>query len=122
MSHKRDEFLRIYTAYIAGYCHVLDLFGTTFHDNAALDAFLSGMRRERKPLTNLLILPVQRYILLLKKLRDHTLPQHRDYEDIQGALGMITEITERINAEQQRIDDMSQCLQIQVWVFLTVFV
>ena len=53
------------------YNDILDLFGTTFYGNKPLNIFLKQKRKEKKPLTNFLILPVQRvprYILLLKEL------------------------------------------------------
>ena len=56
---------------------------------------------------------VPRYILLLTELKKNTSEHHADYGDIDDALNMITEITEKLNSEKKRIENMSQCLQIQ---------
>ena len=64
----------------------------------------------------MLILPIQRvprYILLLKELKKNTPGTHRDFQHIERALGTVTSIAVAIDEEQGRIDDASQCLQIQ---------
>ena len=54
-----------------------------------------------------------RYILLLKELKKNTPGTHQDFQHIEGALGTVTSIALAIDEEQGRIDDASQCLQIQ---------
>lgn len=54
-----------------------------------------------------------RYILLLKELKKNTPGTHNDFQHIERALGTVTSIALAIDEEQGRIDDASQCLQIQ---------
>jgi len=116
VGRQRDHFTSIYLKFIAEYNAVLQLFGTTFHQNKRLNQFLRAKRKEKKPLSNLLILPIQRvprYILLLRELRKNTPMTHSDFQHIERALGTVTSIAVAIDEEQGRIDDLSQCLQIQ---------
>merc|ERR1719464_1076044 len=116
ISANREHFILIYLKYVCEYNDILDLFGTTLYGNKSLNKFLNEKRRENKPLTNYLILPVQRvprYILLLSELKKHTAKTHSDYQIIGEALALVTEITEKINSEKKRIENISQCLQIQ---------
>jgi len=115
-SQNKEEFINLYLTYIRDYDSILDLFGNKFHKNHGLKEFLKQKRKERKPLTNFLILPVQRvprYILLLTDLKKHTNPTDIDYKNIELALDSVEEITNEINERQRAIENMSQCLQIQ---------
>merc|ERR1719474_1514698 len=73
----------LYLEYIGNYEKLLDLFGAKQHRNQQLTAFLREKRREKKPLSGFLILPVQRiprYILLLRDLKKNTAETASDYE------------------------------------------
>eukprot|EP01083_Nonionella_stella_P045233 121571_1 len=112
----KKEFVDMYMRYIRDYDAILNLFGNTFHNNVEVQTFLKQKRKEKKPLTNYLILPVQRvprYILLLTDLKKHTKPTDRDYKNIESALEFVDEITKEINERQRKIENFTQCLQIQ---------
>merc|ERR1719361_2883943 len=96
----------------------MDLFGSTFHGNVNLESFLKQKRRERKPLSGFLISPIQRvprYILLLTDLRKHINADDdpSDFKDINNAVTMMRNITHEINEKKKKIENLSQCLQIQ---------
>ena len=116
IGENKEKFIKMYIKFISEYNQILDLFGSTFHDNVELKTFLKQKRKEKKPLSNFLILPVQRvprYILLLEDLKKNTMADHPDYRDINNALLMVTEITEKVNEGQRKIENLSQCLSIQ---------
>ena len=113
---QRTEFVEIYLRFIADYSAILELFGTTFHGNAALDQFLYIQRMQNKPLSALLILPVQRvprYILLLTDLRKHSDANSEGFAAIHGAVEMVRAITREINERKRKIENLAQCLQLQ---------
>eukprot|EP01083_Nonionella_stella_P228800 810557_1 len=115
-AQNKEEFVDMYMRYIRDYDAILNLFGNTFHNNVEVQTFLKQKRKEKKPLTNYLILPVQRvprYILLLTDLKKHTKPTDRDYKNIESALEFVDEITKEINERQRKIENFTQCLQIQ---------
>eukprot|EP01083_Nonionella_stella_P145604 456575_1 len=115
-SEHKDTFVDIYGEFIKDYETILDLIGSTFHGNVELDAFLKEKRKERKPLTSFLILPIQRvprYILLLTDLRKNTEETSDDYKDITEAVEMIRGITVSINEKKREIENLSTCLHIQ---------
>ena len=112
----RQQFMEMYIEFIKDYDGILDLFGTTFHGNVELAEFLTAKRKERKPLSGFLIIPVQRiprYILLLTDLKANTEKDCEDYQDIHDAVEMIRDITNEINEKKRKIENLSQCLQIQ---------
>eukprot|EP01083_Nonionella_stella_P024824 68399_1 len=112
----KEEFIHLYLKYIRDYDSILELFGNTLHKNTKLQMFLKQKRKEKKPLTNFLILPVQRitrYVLLWTDLKKHTQETNADYMNIAAALALIEEITNEINERKKRIEDRTQCLQIQ---------
>eukprot|EP01084_Bolivina_argentea_P171552 297214_1 len=110
------EFINIYLKYICDYNNILDIFGTRLHGNKLLNQYLKNKRKEKKSLYNYLILPIQRvprYILLLKDLKKYTSNLDKDYENIENAIIIITEITETINSQQKRVENMRKCIEIQ---------
>eukprot|EP01083_Nonionella_stella_P006239 18153_1 len=112
----KEGFIEMYIEYIKHYDRLLDLFGSTFHGNDKLNAFLLQKRLERKPLPQFLILPVQRvprYILLLQDLRKNTEQTSSDYKEIHDAVEMIKDVTQEINDRKKKIENLSQALLIQ---------
>merc|ERR1719474_2103388 len=106
----------LYLEYIGNYEKLLDLFGAKQHRNQQLTAFLREKRREKKPLSGFLILPVQRiprYILLLRDLKKNTAETASDYEVIDECRVMIESITKEIEERKAKIENLSQCMQIQ---------
>merc|ERR1712228_974177 len=72
-------------------------------------------RKEGKPLTNHLILPIQRvprYMLLLKDLIKRTPKSHKNFKDLNHALDVVENVAVTINERKREIENMSQCLQI----------
>ena len=116
IKYNRDKFIEIYFQFIKDYNGILDLFGSEFHGNQLLQSFLKQKRMERKPLAQFLITPVQRvprYILLLTDLRKNTEIDSDEYQDINDAVEMITDITREINERKRKIENLSTMLQIQ---------
>eukprot|EP01083_Nonionella_stella_P074868 203213_1 len=114
--NEKADFLKMYIEYIGKYETILDIFARCKNKNAKLEEFLNEKRAENKPLTNYLILPIQRiprYMLLLSELKKHTPPSSfNDVRDIASALDKVTNICSTINEKQKEIENMSQCLQI----------
>eukprot|EP00487_Bulimina_marginata_P007455 TRINITY_DN28727_c0_g1_i1.p1 TRINITY_DN28727_c0_g1~~TRINITY_DN28727_c0_g1_i1.p1 ORF type:complete len:113 (-),score=10.73 TRINITY_DN28727_c0_g1_i1:119-457(-) len=104
----------MYIQFVTEYEDILDLFGTKFYANEPLQLFLKKKRREKKPLSNFLILPIQhiaRYILLSTDLKNNTAKTHSEYNEVTNALIMITEIVEKINEGRRKIGKFrQQCL------------
>eukprot|EP01084_Bolivina_argentea_P075300 136508_1 len=108
----KSEFVNIYLKFVRDYNSILDLLGTTLHGNKLLDQFIKRMRKEKKSLLSYLILPIQRiprYILLLRDLKRCD----ANYDHIECALEMITEIAETFNSEQRKIENIADCIKIQ---------
>mmetsp|Transcript_37697 Transcript_37697/g.60374 ORF Transcript_37697/g.60374 Transcript_37697/m.60374 type:complete len:631 (+) Transcript_37697:47-1939(+) len=111
---KSAAFLKLYIDYITHYQRILDIFAK--HNKAKkLKKYLKQKRKERKPLTNHLILPIQRiprYMLLLEDLKKKTPDTHKNYGDLSEALEIITNVANSINEQKRTIENMSQCLQV----------
>ena len=56
---------------------------------------------------------IPRYILLLSEYRKNTEESSADFENIENAVKMIHDIAEKINERKRKIENLSQCLQIQ---------
>ena len=56
---------------------------------------------------------IPRYILLLNEYRKNTEESSADFENIENAVKMIHDIAEKINERKRKIENLSQCLQIQ---------
>ena len=100
----KEQFMEMYMEFVKDYDGILDLFGSTFHGNLELEEFLTLKRKERKPLSGFLIIPVQRiprYILLLTDLRANIEKDCEDYQDIDDAVEMIKDITNEINEKKE---------------------
>ena len=111
---KCAAFLKMYIDYIREYQHILDIFGK-HQKSKKLKKYLKQKRKERKPLTNHLILPIQRvprYMLLLEDLKKKTPEQHQKYQTLSEALEIITNVANSINERKREIENMSQCLQV----------
>ena len=113
--NKQSDYFKIYISYITQYQHILDIFGR-FKNNKKLKMYLNIKRKQNKPLTNHLILPIQRiprYMLLLSELKK-IIPKSKknEYNEIENALKKVEEICNEINEKQREIENMSQCLQI----------
>lgn len=116
--NKSSDFLKMYIEFVNQYQKILDIFAIHGHKtkNKKLYKFLKQKRKEKKPLTNLLIAPIQRiprYLLLLQDIKKRTPKNYIDYNDIDCALNKVNDITNHINERQREIENMSQCLQIQ---------
>eukprot|EP01084_Bolivina_argentea_P253754 426368_1 len=114
----KSDFLKMYIEFVKQYQRILDIFA--IHGNKSknkkLYKFLKQKRKEKKPLTNLLIAPIQRiprYLLLLKDIKKTTPNTYKDSKDINSAIIKVNDITNHINQRQKEIENMSQCLQIQ---------
>eukprot|EP01084_Bolivina_argentea_P059688 109021_1 len=116
IKQNKEEFIDKYVEFVNDYDNILDLFGKTFDGNLELEQFLAHKRKEGKPLSRFLILPVQRvprYILLLTDLQKNTDITSGDYNDIRDAVEMIRDITQEINERKKKIENLSICLQIE---------
>merc|ERR1712228_780851 len=114
ISQNKEELIALYSQYVRDYDSILDLFGNQCQ-NIELQKFLKQKRRERKPLTNFLILPIQRiprYILLLSDLNKHTKHNDIDYKHTKCALELVQEIAVEINERKRIIENRSNLLQI----------
>ena len=110
--NEQSEKFMIYTKYIADYNEILDIFAQN-RTNERLKSFLASRRKERKPLTNYLVAPIQRiprYILLLSDLKKNA--KSARSRDIDCALNKITKVCNAINERQKEIENMSQCMKI----------
>ena len=99
-----DEFVSRYTKYVTNYAN-----------DAAYKAFLREKRAEKKPLSNHLIMPIQRvtrYLLLLEELRDNVM-NNQKRKELDAVIIRIVETVNMINEKQRQIENMSQCLQVQ---------
>ena len=115
ISQNKEELISLYFEYVSNYDAILDLFGNMVQ-NKELQKFLKQKRRERKPLTNYLILPIQRiprYILLLNDLNKHTKQNDIDHKHTKYALECVQEIANEINERKRIIENRSTLLQIQ---------
>ena len=113
--NQQADFLKMYTVYVNQYDSIMNKF-SSFRNNKKLQAFLRAKRKQKKPLTNHLILPIQRvprYTLLLTDLKKHTPQEHSEYTDLCSALSKIDKISHVINEHKRQIENMSQCLQVQ---------
>jgi len=107
-----DHFIELYTRYIGDYGRTLDIF-SQHRSNKILQAHLSSMRKKKKPLTNILVAPIQRiprYILLLSELKKHA--QTSSKAEIDCALQQITKVCNEIDEKQREIENKSQCLKL----------
>eukprot|EP01083_Nonionella_stella_P193731 715159_1 len=105
IKQNKEEFIDKYVEFVNDYDNILDLFGKTFDGNLELEQFLAHKRKEGKPLSRFLILPVQRvprYILLLTDLQKNTDITSSDYNDIRDAVEMIVDITQEINERKKK--------------------
>ena len=75
--NKSSDFLKMYIEFVKEYQKILDIFA--IHGNKSknkkLYKFLKQKRKQKKPLTNLLIAPIQRiprYLLLLQDIKKRT--------------------------------------------------
>ena len=110
-----NAFVELYTNYIKEYQHILDVYAK-YNKNKKLQKYLKNKRKEKKPLTNHLILPIQRvtrYLLLLQELKKKTPTDHIEYKELDAVLIKIVETVNIINERQREIENMSQCLQVQ---------
>ena len=105
-----NEFVEMYTNYIKEYQNMLDVYAK-YNKDKKLQKYLKNKRREKKPLTNHLILPIQRvtrYLLLLQELKKKTPETHSDYKELEAVLTKIVETVNMINERQREIENMSQ--------------
>eukprot|EP01084_Bolivina_argentea_P249895 418490_1 len=112
----KEMFIDMYLKYLNEYVTILDMFGITFHGNVKLNNFLTEKRTDGKPLSNFLILPVQRnprYILLLRDLLKNTEKKSDDYKDMSSASQMLNDVTMEINDRKGKIENLSNCMQLQ---------
>lgn len=106
------DYFKMYVEYIKEYQSVMDIFASE-KNNSQLNEYLRLKRKEKKPLINYLILPIQRlprYILLLQDLKRKTPSSHREYDEIVSALHKIHSTTQFINEREREIENMSQCM------------
>ena len=111
---KCGAYLKMYIDYIREYQRILDIFGK-HQKSRKLKKHLKAKRKERKPLTNHLILPIQRiprYMLLLQDLQKKTPENHVKYASLTEAVEIITKVADSINERKREIENMSQCLQV----------
>eukprot|EP01083_Nonionella_stella_P183869 665551_1 len=87
---KYADFMKMYNEYIHCYHNILDIFAK-HNTSKKLKKHLKQKRMERKPLTNHLILPIQR---------------------IPRAVDIINKVAISINESKREIENMSQCLQV----------
>eukprot|EP01084_Bolivina_argentea_P308187 532831_1 len=110
-----NKFVEMYTQYIRKYHNMLDVYAI-YNKSKKLQKYLKNKRKEKKPLTNHLILPIQRvtrYLLLLEELKKNTSKTHKEYNELEAVIGKILETVNMINERQREIENMSQCLQVQ---------
>ena len=104
----------MYIQYTLEYDHILDIFAK-YNKSKKLKKHLRQKRKEGKPLTNHLILPIQRvprYMLLLQDLIKRTPESHKNFKGLNEALDIINNVAVSINERKREIENMSQCLQI----------
>lgn len=109
-----DNFVEMYTRFCKDYHKILEIFAK-YGKSRKLTNYLKQKRAERKPLTNHLILPIQRvtrYLLLLQELKKRTHREHADYQELEDVLSKINETVNAINERQREIENLSQCLQV----------
>eukprot|EP01084_Bolivina_argentea_P037028 68456_1 len=112
----KKQFLDINIDYIKDYQTICALFGVEFHGNEKLDLFLKEKRKEMKPLSSFLMMPIQRvprYIYFLNHLQNSTDEKSNDYKVINDAVDMMEGIKKEINERKEKIENLAQCLQIQ---------
>eukprot|EP01083_Nonionella_stella_P045232 121570_1 len=110
-----DEFVSMYTRFVREYHNMLDVYAK-YNESKKLQNYLKAKRKEKKPLTNHLILPIQRvtrYLLLLQELKKETPYTHSEYHELECVLDKINQTVSAINTRQGEIENMSQCLQVQ---------
>eukprot|EP00484_Ammonia_sp_Unknown_P017450 CAMPEP_0197036666 /NCGR_PEP_ID=MMETSP1384-20130603/14111_1 /TAXON_ID=29189 /ORGANISM="Ammonia sp." /LENGTH=770 /DNA_ID=CAMNT_0042466865 /DNA_START=983 /DNA_END=3295 /DNA_ORIENTATION=- len=110
-----DQFVEMYAMYTLEYQDMLDVYAK-YNKNKKVQKYLKNKRKEKKPLSNHLILPIQRvtrYQLLLGELHKNTPTTHDDYDELESVMQKIEETVNKINEKQREIENMSQCLQIQ---------
>eukprot|EP01083_Nonionella_stella_P117237 349050_1 len=111
---KYADFMKMYNEYIHCYHNILDIFAK-HNTSKKLKKHLKQKRMERKPLTNHLILPIQRiprYLLLLSDLKKKTPQTHASYNNLRSAVDIINKVAISINESKREIENMSQCLQV----------
>mmetsp|Transcript_41278 Transcript_41278/g.67907 ORF Transcript_41278/g.67907 Transcript_41278/m.67907 type:complete len:808 (-) Transcript_41278:226-2649(-) len=110
-----ESFAEMYANYTKEYQKMLNIYAK-YNKNKKVQQFLKQKRKEKKPLSNHLILPIQRctrYLLLLQELKKITPNEHREYDELEQVLTKIDETVNTINEKQRAIENMSTCLQIQ---------
>merc|ERR1712228_881579 len=110
-----EQFVEMYALYTSKYENILNIFGKE-KKNKKMQKYLRQMRAQKKPLTNHLILPIQRctrYLLLMSTLKEKTWGHHSEYDHLEQVLIKINEMVTSINTKQREIENLSQCLQIQ---------
>merc|ERR1712228_151964 len=110
-----EQFVEMYALYTSKYENILNIFGKE-KKNKKSQKYLRQMRAQKKPLTNHLILPIQRctrYLLLMSTLKEKTPSHHSEYDHLEQVLIKINEMVTSINTKQREIENLSQCLQIQ---------
>ena len=111
-----DDFIKMYDEYLIGYKEIIHLFAVTFLGNEGVAKHLRQKRVQEKPLSNFLVLPMQRiaaYNKLLQRLLDNTQEKDSEFKVISDALVMIEGINAKIEDKKTEIDNISQCFQIQ---------
>eukprot|EP01083_Nonionella_stella_P073515 198875_1 len=112
--HEQSAYFKMYITYIAEYENICDTFAR-FRKNKKLAALLEKMANQNKPLSNFLILPIQRtprYMLLLGDLKKNTPSTVQAYKEIERALKEVNSVCVEINEKKRAIENMSQCLKI----------
>jgi len=113
------DFLKMYTAYINNYGTAWRTMRKCRAESPRLAKFLEKTSMEDPicaglDLESYLIMPVQRtprYQLLLQQLKDHTEPEHPDYNNICLALEKVIQINNYLNERQREFEDRAKLIE-----------
>merc|ERR1712228_330177 len=106
----KDEFVAMYNEYLIGYKAIIHLFAVKFIANESVAKHLRLKRVQEKPLSNFLVLPMQRiaaYDKLLQRLLENTRKTEQEYKIISDAHQMIQNINDKIREKKSEIDDIN---------------
>merc|ERR1712228_403933 len=109
IAHQND-FIKMYNEYLIGYKAIIHLFAVKFIANESVAKHLRLKRVQEKPLSNFLVLPMQRiaaYDKLLQRLLENTRKTEQEYKIISDAHQMIQNINDKIREKKSEIDDIN---------------
>mmetsp|Transcript_5273 Transcript_5273/g.16099 ORF Transcript_5273/g.16099 Transcript_5273/m.16099 type:complete len:992 (+) Transcript_5273:193-3168(+) len=113
---KMGPFLRMYTAYGAGYQKGLDTYNRYLKESPKFAEALTTCKNatpSKMSLEHLLIMPVQRiprYNLLLQDLIKRTPEEHADYPHLNNALQLLLGVADQVNEHVKQAQNIEKLL------------